>query len=387
MTTLTLLRRNRTSTIPLPASRVTSDKQREYLGPNDKDWRFARFCVTDNIRDILDREAKELSEALLEARSSQEDDRANFLVHAQKELERREEEWYFHHPPPPASTTTTTHKTEEEPYLKGEKPLEDTDEKEPLFDDWVEGGEPVPQLTLNTVPNQESPIQTDEESPAFFFYQEASGQLYFLHQLNFRCLMEEYGSYEHLPQTIQARILEVEEMILTQEATRRYRYLQHLPLGCGLKFCEIEMKGLVSRRTLAPFLSQLDRRQHRRTTRQRLDAQLDSQSQQMLDLYKANLSSSSDPVFYSEFYEDYYDPPLPSLSSSSSSRSPVPTPAPETKLPKPSVSFRDALVQTQQQQAPPLTPDSVVSNGAPLNKGKKKKMTVLSLSGSIPRFS
>lgn len=48
------------------------------------------------------------------------------------------------------------------------------------------------------------------------FFLAEDGQRIFLHALNARCLVKEYGGLEHGPQTITAKIVEMESVFMTE---------------------------------------------------------------------------------------------------------------------------------------------------------------------------
>jgi len=88
----------------------------------------------------------------------------------------------------------------------------------------------------------------------YYFYQADDGQNIFLHPINARCLVKEYGSLENSPEIISGTILEMEAFSQTHVIRRRYRYLSHLPLTCEFVVCELELRPpLVSRETLHEF--------------------------------------------------------------------------------------------------------------------------------------
>ena len=105
------------------------------------------------------------------------------------------------------------------------------------------------------------------ESNKYFFYQAADGQYVYLHPLDIKMLKHEFGSYEDFPDDIRVVILEFEESTLTEELRRRYKYLNHLPLGCDVAFCEVDLANVVSNETIAVFAQELKQRRLRRLNR------------------------------------------------------------------------------------------------------------------------
>lgn len=120
-------------------------------------------------------------------------------------------------------------------------------------------------LELPTQSTQKQRYRSGEQ--AFYFYQAEDGQHIYLHSLNARCLVREYGSLEHCPQTISGKIVEKESVFVTDELRKRLRYLSHLPLTCGFEVAELALAPpIVSKETLKSFQEEIEKR---RLTRQR----------------------------------------------------------------------------------------------------------------------
>lgn len=117
----------------------------------------------------------------------------------------------------------------------------------------------------------------DEDTPrninnAFFFYQAEDGQRIFLHALNARCLVKEYGGLEHGPQTITAKIVEMESVFMTEELRKRLRYLSHLPLTSEFQVAELDLRPpVLSKDTLTCFADDIEYRKRLRQKKMRLE--------------------------------------------------------------------------------------------------------------------
>ncbi|XP_060594010.1 E3 ubiquitin-protein ligase RNF10-like isoform X2 [Ruditapes philippinarum] len=110
---------------------------------------------------------------------------------------------------------------------------------------------------------------------AFYFYQADDGQHIYLHSLNARCLVKEYGSLEHCPQKITASIVEKESVFVTEELRKRLRYLSHLPLTCGFEVVELALRPpLIGKDTLKYFTDDIDKRRRQRQRRARDDKRM-----------------------------------------------------------------------------------------------------------------
>lgn len=109
---------------------------------------------------------------------------------------------------------------------------------------------------------------------AYYFYQADDGQHIYLHSLNARCLLREYGSLENCPQKISGNIVEKEYVFVTEELRKRLRYLSHLPLTCGFEVVELALKPpLVDKETLKFFSVEIEKRRKRRQQRAREEKQ------------------------------------------------------------------------------------------------------------------
>ncbi|EKX47167.1 hypothetical protein GUITHDRAFT_137758 [Guillardia theta CCMP2712] len=112
-----------------------------------------------------------------------------------------------------------------------------------------------------------------------FFYQSSEGQKVFLHPVNMRCLLEEYGSYLHLPHSIKANVIEIERFTQNDESRKRYKALEHLPLGAEMRFVEVEIAPLVSKDTLKRMQPKLQERAKSRKFRAKREAQLQARAE------------------------------------------------------------------------------------------------------------
>ncbi|XP_031551488.1 RING finger protein 10-like [Actinia tenebrosa] len=116
-----------------------------------------------------------------------------------------------------------------------------------------------------------------QENQYYYFYQAEDGQNIFLHPINARCLIKEYGSLENCPEYISAKILEMEAITQTEESRKRYRYLKHLPLTCEFVICELEIKPpLISSNTLECFKGEIQKRKQRRQRKMKVENRRES---------------------------------------------------------------------------------------------------------------
>lgn len=101
--------------------------------------------------------------------------------------------------------------------------------------------------------------------PYYYFYQAEDCQQMFLHPVNVRCLLREYGSLEASPDSITASVVEIVGHTVTEEIRRRHRYLAHLPLTCEFSICELALQQpVLSKETLDSFADELEKRRRLR---------------------------------------------------------------------------------------------------------------------------
>ncbi|GMF17321.1 unnamed protein product [Phytophthora lilii] len=167
------------------------------------------------------------------------------------------------------------------------------------------------------------PHDNVSDGDTYSFYQIANGTYVILHPLNMKCLLKEYSdkhqhelegeheedahlkeleaswtqeasssaSSEHLPvdryhllpETIHGRVLDIEHVVMDEEAQKRYRFLNHLPRFCDFYICELDLTSQLSPSTLNVFRNDLKKRAKQRKHKQKLQ----------------NATSPSSPIFKS----------------------------------------------------------------------------------------
>ncbi|XP_060893547.1 RING finger protein 10 isoform X2 [Labrus mixtus] len=109
------------------------------------------------------------------------------------------------------------------------------------------------------------PSTSSVHGPYYYFYQADDCQQMFLHPLNVRCLLREYGSLEASPDSITASVVEIVGHTVTEDIRRRHRYLAHLPLTCEFSICELALQPpILSKETLDTFADDLEKRKRLR---------------------------------------------------------------------------------------------------------------------------
>lgn len=107
---------------------------------------------------------------------------------------------------------------------------------------------------------------------AFYFYQAADGQHIYMHAVNIRCLVKQYGSLRDCPDTVTATVVELESVSMDEDLRRRLRYLSHLPLTCEFVMAELDLRPpIVSQNVLDIFKDELTKRKVNRQRRVTLE--------------------------------------------------------------------------------------------------------------------
>ncbi|XP_022052580.2 RING finger protein 10 [Acanthochromis polyacanthus] len=139
---------------------------------------------------------------------------------------------------------------------------------EPMMD-----AAPEPQLEEESQSSQAEagrPTASVVHGPYYYFYQADDCQQMFLHPVNVRCLLREYGSLEASPDSITATVVEIVGHTVTEEIRRRHRYLAHLPLTCEFSICELALQPpILSKETLDTFADDLEKRKRLRQKKAR----------------------------------------------------------------------------------------------------------------------
>ncbi len=105
----------------------------------------------------------------------------------------------------------------------------------------------------------------------YYFYQAEDGQPVVLHGACVRVLLAHHGSYDALPLTLEAPVVELERHTQDEDTRRRAAHLRHLPLTTQYAIAELDVTNLVPAETLREHGEELRRREACR--RKRADAE------------------------------------------------------------------------------------------------------------------
>lgn len=136
---------------------------------------------------------------------------------------------------------------------------------------------------------------TGVDSDHYYFYQANDGQHIYLHPLNARCLIEEYGSLENSPHQITGQIIDFESFAMKQLLRKRFRYLGHLPLACEFTICELMLRPpVLSRSTVRYFMPEFKKRKAGRDKKQEEMRKFERKARE------ANSKFDGFPVYYDD---------------------------------------------------------------------------------------
>ena len=120
--------------------------------------------------------------------------------------------------------------------------------------------------SIPDIADESRKLNHGRQDESYFFYQSQNGQLLFLHPVDIKILLKQYGSFENFPDTLSGRVIELDYYAQTENFRKRNKYLAHLPLSCEFSFGEIDMTGctVVAPSVLALFTEELRAREKRR---------------------------------------------------------------------------------------------------------------------------
>ncbi|XP_062855539.1 RING finger protein 10 [Trichomycterus rosablanca] len=177
----------------------------------------------------------------------------------------------------PSADVAVNHLTNTKPILQYASAFDDEVQELPdiLPEDLPEqevqdAPELADQASRETHNSEAGLLPNSQHGPYYYFYQAEDGQQMFLHPVNVRCLLREYGSLENSPQSITASVVEIEGHTVNEDVRRRHRYLSHLPLTCEFSICELSLQPpVLSKETLDSFQDDLERRRRMRQKKAR----------------------------------------------------------------------------------------------------------------------
>ncbi|CAG9328155.1 unnamed protein product [Blepharisma stoltei] len=114
----------------------------------------------------------------------------------------------------------------------------------------------------NDTRNTEEPLRNP--SKYYYLYQISDGQPYFLHPLNVKMMLKEYGNFENFPVKITGKVLEIEDTFITEFEIKKLGIFNHIARGATVSQVEIDMRGICSYETTRMFDNELHQRANKR---------------------------------------------------------------------------------------------------------------------------
>lgn len=161
-------------------------------------------------------------------------------------------------------------------------------------------GTTTEQLAVAVPREREEEEQGREDS--LYYYQAIDGRRAFIHPLCQRALMNQYGSIDKLPTRLIARLVEKEELTVTDVTRKRFKFLSHLPLASDFLLYEVDVSPFVEASAILPLQEKMLQRQRARERivqekkqAARKQRQKEKKIQQKLQKAKTDLAPQSYP--------------------------------------------------------------------------------------------
>ena len=131
---------------------------------------------------------------------------------------------------------------------------------------------------------QQSMLNSNNMNDFVYFYQSSDGQRIYINQLNARCLVSQYTSFNQCPNSITGKIIAYESYFMTDENRKRFKYLSHLPLHSEFKIVELSLKEpYISQATLDLYQDEIEERKQFRQRKELREKRLADKAAASLD--------------------------------------------------------------------------------------------------------
>lgn len=245
------------------------------VNTDDDVARFQKLLLADkkDIYSIIERERSELKEVYLKEKDTPE---ACFIESALKLLEERETN--INSKPeitPGEDKLSPDSEACNNTYQRSHhESISSTDSHEEIFAFDLADQNGDSQMSECTTKCLQTSATCDmspdsEKKGISYFYQAEDGQHIYLHNINVRMLIKEYGSLENSFPVIKANIVAIESVSMTENLRKRLRYLQHLPLTCEFQVVELDFSQILDKSTLLLFESEIKKRKQFRNRKAR----------------------------------------------------------------------------------------------------------------------
>lgn len=281
-----LMKRERGSLFPVPVANKSSLKSACSVNDDEGLICFQKLLLAkiDDVLGIIKRERSELRQLLLQDQNAPE---ACFIQSAMKLLDEREKSLVYSNE---KNQDSRVPQIVEEHFQEGEH--EDigypddasenvsVSESDASAEDTILFSSGNPSLRTENTDNLEnsdlmnnttavSETSDKQKGKDFYFYQAEDGQHVYLHNVNIRMLVKEFGSLENCPPVIRGEAVELERISMTEALRKRLRYLQHLPLTCEFQLAELSFTPFLSKSTMDEFSAEIQKRKRFRNKKAR----------------------------------------------------------------------------------------------------------------------
>jgi hypothetical protein len=106
-----------------------------------------------------------------------------------------------------------------------------------------------------------SPSPGPSRHEVYYYYQSSDGQQYYLHSLDTKILLAEYGDYSAFPERIDVVVSRIELFTWDPNGRKRFKALEGVGLGSSVGFCHGVWKDVLKEETLEKFRKEIDKRE------------------------------------------------------------------------------------------------------------------------------
>jgi hypothetical protein len=106
-----------------------------------------------------------------------------------------------------------------------------------------------------------SPSPSASRHDIYNYYHSSDGQLYYLHSLDIKILLAEYGDYHSFPERIEVPVQRIEHFTFDAGGRRRFKALEGVILGSQIVFCQGVCTGVLKDETVERFRKEIENRE------------------------------------------------------------------------------------------------------------------------------
>lgn len=116
----------------------------------------------------------------------------------------------------------------------------------------------------------EQDIDAASEGVVYLYQYAGNGKNVFLHPFSVRCLLTQYGDMSEFPTVLKGvKVVDVEQVVASEEVKKRYPFLAHIPLTAAITFVEVDLHNYLNQQTKELMADQIKKRQEKRRKRRK----------------------------------------------------------------------------------------------------------------------